>query len=70
MAVIFGKRKSFLKIEQRTLHIYPVDPKFRQNRSLSHGLEDTSNFKFYHFCQKFENSKWLPFLERGKICEN
>ena len=34
------------------------------------GLGDTSNFKFYHFCQKFENSKWPPFLERGKIFVN
>ena len=48
------------------LHIYPVGQKFRQNHSISHGLGDTSTFKFYHFCQKFENSKWLPFLDRGK----
>ena len=63
MAAIFGKGKFFLKIEQR----YPVGQKFRRNRSISHGLGDTSNFKFYHFCQKFENSKWPPFLERGNF---
>ena len=49
------------------LHIYPVGQKFRRNRFISHGLGDTSNFKFYHFCQKFENSKWLPFLDRGNF---
>ena len=52
------------------MHIYPVGQKFSWNHSISHGLGDTSNFKFYHFCQKFENSKWPPFLERGKIFEN
>ena len=25
---------------------------------------------FCHFLQKFENSKWPPFLERGKFFEN
>ena len=25
---------------------------------------------FYHFWQKFENSKWPPFLGRGKFFEN
>ena len=25
---------------------------------------------FFHFGQKFENSKWLPFLGRGKFFEN
>ena len=25
---------------------------------------------FYHFWQKFENSKWPPFLERGNFFEN
>ena len=67
MAATFRKRKNFLRIEQSILHIYPLDQKFRRNCSMSHGLGDTSNFKFYHFCQKFENSKRPPFLERGKI---
>ena len=61
------EEENFLKIEQSILYIYPVGQKFCQNRSISHGLGDTSNFKFYHFCQKFENSKWLPFLERGRV---
>ena len=49
--------------------MYPVGQKFRQNRSISHGLGDTSNFKFYDFCQKLQNSKWPPFLERGNFFE-
>ena len=28
---------------------------------------DRSNFVFCHFWEKFENSKWPPFLERGKF---
>ena len=65
----FWKEEKFVRIEQRILHTYPVGQKFRRNCSISHGLGDKSNFKFYHFCQKFDNSKWLPFLERGKFCE-
>ena len=59
-----------MKIEPSIMHMYPVGQKFRRNRSISHGLGDTNNFKFYHFCQKFEDSKWLTFLEKGKIFEN
>ena len=60
----FLERKNFfLRIEQSILYIYPASQKFRQNRSISHGLGDTSNFKFYHFCQKFKP----PVLERGKF---
>ena len=58
-----------MRTEQSILHIYPVGQKFHRNHSISHGLGDTSNFKFYHFCSKFENSKWLPFLGRGKFFE-
>ena len=66
----FWKEENFLKNGQSILYIYPVGQKFHRNRSISHGLGDTSNFKFYYFCQKFENSKWPPFLERGKFFEN
>ena len=70
MAAIFMEEEKFVRIEQSIFEIYPVSQKFRRNRSISHGLGDTSNFKFYHFCPKLENSKWLPFFERGKIFEN
>ena len=72
MAAIFWNRKKFffLKNVQSILLRYPVGQKFCWNRSISYRLGDTSNFKFYHFCQDFKNSKWLPFLGRGKISEN
>ena len=59
--------KLFLKNMQSILFRYPVCQKFCRNRSISHGLGGTSNFKFYHFSQIFENTKWLPFLERVKF---
>ena len=39
--------------------------------ALSHTVKgDRSKFVFCHFWPKFENSKWLPFLRRGKFFEN
>ena len=34
---------------KKILPRYPGNLKFRRNHSISHGLGDTSNFKFYHF---------------------
>ena len=48
----FWKEEKFLRIEHSILDIYPTGQKFRRNLSILHGLGDTSNFKFYHFCQK------------------
>ena len=56
-----------MTIEQSILHIYPVGQKFRRNHSISHGLGDTSNIKFYHFCQKFENSNGCHFWKEEKF---
>ena len=53
-----------------TLQIYPVDQKFRRNRSILQGFRDISIFIFCNFCEKFENSKWPPFLARQKFFEN
>ena len=54
MATIFGKRKNLWELS-RVSCIYTLQAKkFRWNRSISHGLGDTSNFKFYQFCQKFK----------------
>ena len=69
MAAIFGKIKFFLKIGMATLQIYPVDQKFRRNRSILQGF-DISIFMFCNFCEKFENSKWPPFLARQKFFQN
>ena len=47
-----------------TLQIYPVGQKFRRSRSILQGFRDISIFMFCNFCEKFENSKWPPFLAR------
>ena len=70
MAAIFGEGKFFLKIAKSAFLRHPVGRKFRRNRSISHGYGDRSKFVFCHFWQKFENSKWPPFLRRGKFFEN
>ena len=48
---------------------YPMGRKFLKI-ALSRMVKDRSKFVFFHFWQKFENSKWLPFLGRGKFFEN
>ena len=60
----FWRDKIFLKIGMATLQIYPVGQKFRRNRSILQGFRDISIFMFCNFCEKFENSKWPPFLAR------
>ena len=66
----FLGRGKFLKIAKSTLLRYSVGQKFRRNRSISHGYGDRRKFVFCHFWQKFENSKWPPFLGRGKFFAN
>ena len=70
MAAIFGKIKFFLKIGMATLQRYPVGQKFRRNHSIQQGFRDISIFMFCNFCEKFENSKWPPFLARQNFFEN
>ena len=53
-----------------TLQIYPVGQKFRRNRSILQGFRDISIFMFCNFCEKFENSKWPPFLARQIFFQN
>ena len=66
----FWRDKIFLKIGMATLQIYPVGQKFRRNRSILQGFRDISIFMFCNFCEKFENSKWPPFLARQKFFQN
>ena len=66
----FWGGENFLKIAKITFLRYPVGRKFRWNCSILHGYGDRSKFVFCHFGQKFENSKWPPFLGRGKFFEN
>ena len=66
----FWRDKIFLKIGMATLQIYPVAQKFRRNRSILQGFRDISIFMFCNFCEKFENSKWPPFLARQNFFQN
>ena len=59
------RNKFFLKIGMVTLQGYPACQKFRQKTLY---LAQFSRYKL--FCEKFENSKWLPFLARQKFFEN
>ena len=66
----FWRDKIFLKIGMAALQIYPVGQKFRRNRSILQGFRDISIFMFCNFCEKFENSKWPPFLVRQNFFQN
>ena len=59
-----------LKIGMATLQRYPTGQTFRRNRSIQQGFRDISIFMFCNFCEKFENSKWPPFLAREIFFEN
>ena len=54
----FGEGKFFLKITKITFFRYPVDRKFRRNRSISHGLGDMSTFAFF----STQNNQLLIYL--------
>ena len=60
---IFGKNLkiqngNFWKTAKSTFLRYPVGPKFRRNRSISHGLGDMSTFTFF----SIQNSQLLIYL--------
>ena len=56
-----------MKIAKSTFLRYPMGRKFRRNRFIAHGKGDRSNFVFCHFREKFENSKWPPYVGGGKF---
>ena len=60
----------FLKIGIAILQRYLVGQKFHRNCTILHGFRHISIFVFCNFCEKFENSKWPPFLARQKCFEN
>ena len=76
---IFGKnskwspyvgRGKFLKIVKSTLLRYPEVENFGEI-PLSHMVKEIEEILcFAIFWEKFENSKWPPFLGRGKFFEN
>ena len=67
MAAIFGEGKIFGKLQI----LHSLDTLWVENFdeiALSRTVKEIeSKFVFCHFWQKFENSKWPPFLGEGKI---
>ena len=63
----FWGEEIFFLIANSTFLRYHVTQKFQRNRSISHCKGDRSKFVFFHIWQKFENSKWPPFLRTGKF---
>ena len=62
-----GRGKFFLNYQEYNAQI-PCESKILTKSLYLAG--DRSKFVFCHFWQKFENSKWPPFLGRGKFFEN
>ena len=66
----FWRVKYSLKLGKASLHRYHVGQKVCRIRSVWHVFQDTSIFVFCNLCEKFENSKWPPFLEGQKFFAN
>ena len=70
MAAIFGEGKIFWKLQR----VHSSDTLWVENFdeiALSRTVKEIeTNLCFVIFWQKFENSKWPPFLGRGKFFEN
>ena len=70
MAAIFGEGKIFGKLQR----LHSLDPLWVENFAeiaLSRTVKEIeANLCFAIFWQKFENSKWPPFLGRGNFFEN
>ena len=69
MAAIFGETKFFENWHDYSAEI-PCGSKISSKSLIQHGFRDISIFMFCNFCEKFENSKWPPFLARQKFFEN
>ena len=70
MAAIFGEGKIFGKLQR----LHSLDTLWVENFdeiALSRTVKEIeANLCFAIFGKKFENSKWPPFLGRGKYFEN
>ena len=70
MAAIFGEGKIFGKLQR----LHSLDTLWVENFdeiALSRTVKEIeANLCFAIFGKKFENSKWPPFLGRGKFFEN
>ena len=67
MAAIFGEGKIFLKIAKITFLRYPVGENFDEI-ALSHTVKEIEAILCFAIFGK--NSKWPPFLGKGKYFEN
>ena len=67
MAAIFGEGKIFLKIAKSTMLRYPVVENFDEIALSRTVKEIEANLCFAIFGK---NSKWPPYLGRGKFFEN
>ena len=70
MAAILGEGKIFGKLQS----VHSLDTLWVENFdeiALSHTVKEIeANLCFAIFWQKFKNSKWPPFLGRGKLFKN
>ena len=64
------EEENFLKIAKSTLLRYPVVENFNEIALSRTVKEIVANLCFSIFWQKFENTKWPPFLGRGNFFEN
>ena len=67
MAAIFGKTKFFLKIGMATWVEIPCGSKISSKSLYLARFSRYKHFYVLQFCEKFENSKWPPFLARQKF---
>ena len=65
----FWQDKIFLKIGMATLQRYPVGQNFVEI-ALCNRFSRYKHFYVLQFCEKLENSKWLPFFARNFFFEN
>ena len=70
MAAILGEGKFFFKIAKNTMLKYLWVENFDEIALSRTVKEIEANLCFAIFWQKFENSKWPPFLGRGKFFLN
>ena len=66
----FWGGENFLKTAKITFVRYPVGENFDEIALSRTVKEIETNLRFAIFGKKFENSKWPPFLGRGKFFEN
>ena len=66
----FRGGETFFKIAKNTMLKYLWVENFDEIALSGTVKEIEGNLCFFHFWQKFEKSKWPPFLGRGKFFKN